>query len=335
MRRLKRLLRIVLIGAAVVVPPLLLAVWLSFWAIAGWIMERQSASAEISVSHVGGSVYTIDATLRGRQIGATLAASIGADGVLLVDTMMTESLAQGVRSALDELGAGEVVRVVNTHPHPDHARGNQFLTAGTAIVAHRRTAERLGQKVKPFRWLPAVPPLPRHSLPSESVEHSSVFELNGERVHLLHWGPGHTDGDLVVYFESSRVAHVGDLFHGYGGHTSIDGENSGGEAAGLLRTLGALVERLPEDVAIIGGHGGVGQVWKHRDLALYLEMLAEVSTHVAEQIASGASSDDVVEGGVPSRWHGWFEAARGDSVMHGHADGWLANLHRNLSAGDE
>ncbi|MEM7357245.1 MAG: hypothetical protein AAF657_40900, partial [Acidobacteriota bacterium] len=82
MKRLgKKLLKV----TAYVLPVLLLIGWLSFWSLMELVIERQSASAEILLTHISGNVYLIDAELNGRQLGASLAASVGPDGVLLVD----------------------------------------------------------------------------------------------------------------------------------------------------------------------------------------------------------------------------------------------------------
>ena len=153
---MKRLLKKALKITAIMLPLFLIAGWFSFWSLMSALMERQSSSAEIRLTHVGGSVYLVDAELDGRQVGSSLAASVGPDGVLLVDTPVTSALARKVRQALDELGAGEVRWVVNTHPHPDHVRGNAVFAPTATIVAHERTRDRMARPVRPFWWLPPV-----------------------------------------------------------------------------------------------------------------------------------------------------------------------------------
>lgn len=327
-RLLKRLLKITAIGLLL----LLIFAWLGFWSVLGWVMERQSASAEIRLTHVGGNIYLIDAELRGRQLGASLAASVGPDGVLLVDAPMTDSLAAKVRLALDELGAGEVRYVINTHPHPDHTRSNAFFAATATVLAHDRTRLRLASATRPFSWLPAVPPLPPEALPSETFDSSRSLRFNGEEVRLLHLGPGHTDGDVVVHFTGSNVVHLGDLFNGPGGHSVSDTRNAGGDVEGLLRSVAELTRLLPSDVRILCGHGGLALVASRTDLETYHEMLSQVVTQVQRGIAAGRNLEEVAAEGIPPRWAPWFESARDDSVMHGDADGWLRNLYRGLVA---
>ena len=314
-----------------------LIVWLLFWRIAGLLMERQSRAADVVVTPVADQLYMIDTKLGERQIGASHLAFVGPDGVLLVDAPMTKTLNDKVMTVLEELvpdGFEPALTVVNTHAHPDHARGNVFLEAGAKIVAHERTRHRLAQKVRPFGLLPAVPPMATEFLPAKTFETSDELLINGELITVWHPASGHTDGDVVVIFERSNVAHLGDLFHGVGGHPGVDWKSSGGDPVGMVRSLDLLLERLPDGVRIVGGHGGVGQVWTKGDLETYRDLVAETTERVRRQISEGRSQTEVVEAGVGSRWRAWFEGRRQDSVMHGPPDGWLENLYQAMTSRD-
>ena len=69
----------------------------------------------------------------------------GGDGLLVVDTHASALAARSVVEDIRRLGAGEVVRVVNTHEHFDHTFGNGELRAAYGaipILAHETAAER-------------------------------------------------------------------------------------------------------------------------------------------------------------------------------------------------
>ena len=312
-----------------------LVAWLSFWTIADVLMERQSNRAEVVTTRLADSLYQVDTVLGDRQIGASLLASVGASGVFLVDAPMTDALHRKVVAALERVAPGNsapVTTVVNTHAHPDHARGNRFLPGAVEIIAHERARNRLAKSVRPFPLLPPVPPLDPEFLPSRTFESSMELSVNGEPVTLWHFAPAHTDGDVVVVFERSNVAHLGDLFHGVGGHPGVDWKNSGGDPDGLIESLDLLLERLPNDTKLVGGHGGVGQIWSRSDLETYRDLVAEVTDSVRSQTVEGRTLSEVVATGVPSRWSFWFERSRADSVMHGPAEGWLENLYRAFTS---
>lgn len=328
----KRLVQLFKIAAVLVLVTLGVG-WLRFWQVAHWILERQAARAELTVTHVAGNVYLIDASLDGRQVGASVAASVGDDGVLLVDSTTAKVLARRLATALEELrgGPAPVVWVVNTHAHPDHVLGNTVFGEQATVLAHHATGERLAQPVKPFPWLPKAPPLPAVGQPDETFAESRTLRLNGEEVHLLHLGAAHTDGDVVVYFAGSNVAHVGDLFNGHGGR-SVAASSYGGHWDGLRRALGALLARLPEDVRIVGGHGGVGQVATYADLAEYEALVDEMIERTRQHIAAGTSLERVQAERPSDRFVDWFAQRRDDSVMHGPPAAWQASLYRTLAA---
>ncbi len=329
--------RRVLLAGVVLVLGCAILVWLSFWRVMSSVMERQSRQAEIVVTQIADHLYMLDATLGDRQLGASHVVSIGTEGVLFVDAPMTQALHDKVWAALEGIEptvAERLLTVINTHAHPDHARGNAFWPPSTEIVAHRSTRDRLADSVRPFWFLPAVPPLRGSALPSATFERTHALERASETVQLLHVGAGHTDGDVVVFFERSRVVHLGDLFHGVGGHPAADWRNSGGDPRGLVEGLDAVLSRLPDDVRVVGGHGGVGQVWSREDLETYRNLVAEMTESVWSKIQSGHTQDEVLQEGVPQEWRWWFERARNDSVMHGPAEGWLENLFQALLHGE-
>ena len=56
--------------------------------------------------------------------------------------------------------------------------------------------------------------------------------LNGEEIEVRHMPAAHTDGDSVVFFATSKVVHMGDVFVRYG-FPFID-VNGGGSVQGMI-----------------------------------------------------------------------------------------------------
>ena len=63
--------------------------------------------------------------------------------VLVVDSHITADAAYELVASIGELTSKPIRQVVNTHFHFDHAHGNQVFPAGTAIIGHEYTAEKL------------------------------------------------------------------------------------------------------------------------------------------------------------------------------------------------
>jgi glyoxylase-like metal-dependent hydrolase (beta-lactamase superfamily II) len=54
-------------------------------------------------------------------------------------------------------------------------------------------------------------PARRAYLPALTFTAELDLHLAGAVVRLLHFGPAHTNGDVVVFFPAEKVAFVGDL----------------------------------------------------------------------------------------------------------------------------
>ena len=305
--------------------------WFAFWNLTLRFMEWQASKAELEVTHVAGGVYMIDAVLGARQAGGSVVASVGEDGVLLVDSTTAQVLARRLIGRLEELrgGPAPVKWLINTHGHPDHVLGNAVFGEEAILIAHTATSERLARPAKPFPWLPATPVLPVIARPKATFDETHTLHFNGEEVELLHFAAGHTDGDVVVHFKGSNVVHVGDLFHGRGGRSAAS-LSDGGDLHGLRRVLGDLVERLPEDVRIVSGHGGVGQVASRRDLVDYHQLLGDMIDLIEERIAAGRTLEEVRAERPTDRFAEWFAVRRSDSIMHGPPEAWTESLYRVL-----
>jgi glyoxylase-like metal-dependent hydrolase (beta-lactamase superfamily II) len=134
--------------------------------------------------------------------GGTIGWHITSESVVVIDSQF-ENSAQSFLSGIFDFGEGGAARYLfNTHHHGDHVSGNQvFLSDNFEIIAHEN-----------------VPDLQRASSNGQiMVAASRTFsdELSvtsgNENVTARHYGPGHTGGDSVIWFENANIAHMGDL----------------------------------------------------------------------------------------------------------------------------
>src|SRR5262249_50762876 len=146
--------------------------------------------------------------------------------------------------------------VVNTHWHGDHTGGNAALgkTAdgmpGAVILAQDSVRDRL---VKGNERQPAAAPA---ALPIITFKDGVTLHMNGDDISVQHYAHGHTDGDAVLLFPTSKAAHLGDLF--FNGRFPFVDLASGGDVVGLQRAIDDLLKKIPDDWKIIPGHGSLG-----------------------------------------------------------------------------
>ena len=234
--------------------------------------------SEITTEQVGEGLHVLFG------IGGNIAASIGEDGVLIVDNMFPEMIPK-VEAAIRELGGGEVDYAINTHWHFDHAEGNLALgPAGTKIVAHLNSAEMMAKTnilnlvVTRYRQ-EAYPPAAR---PSISFDDRMRLYFNGDEIDVIHAGPAHTAGDAAVIFRKHNAVHLGDVFNNTG-YPFIDAD-SGGGINGMIAFCQAILDEVGPNGIVIPGHGAVTD---GAALQRYIDMLAAVRDRVAEMIAAG------------------------------------------------
>lgn len=253
-----------------------------------------SADAQLADSvtavHVAGSVYML------RGAGDVITASIGTDGVLLVDDGSAEAV-EAVRARITELGGGPPRYVINSHWH--HAGANHLFAPEATIISHRRARERLA--AGSIMYTRPMPPVDGLALPRIVFEDSLSIHFNGEKISLIYLPYAHTDGDIAVIFSESNVVSLGDVFVTM---IPVTDYASGGDLYSLINSVEYLLERLDPRVQIVPGHGRLAT---YRDLTAYHEMLTGMVAYMERQISQGLSEDQVVERGIPERWKSWVD----------------------------
>lgn len=246
--------------------------------------RHQAAPAEAPKVHkvekVAENVYCIFG--QGGNIGLIVTAK----HAVLIDDQF-ERLVPGLLEAVKTITDKPIKYLVNTHGHPDHVGGNVVLAKQvSAIIAHANV--RKGMVLAQAKLDPAKRGgLPELALGSEDAKERARLNihLDGAEIHLLHLGPGHTDGDIIVGIPSVLVMHMGDLFF-LGMLPYIDGE-SGGSFDGLVAQITSVASWLPEGARIIPGHG---PVCGKKELLRYRDFLQAVQAHVKANPAKDAAA---------------------------------------------
>ena len=185
------------------------------------------ADARIETQQLGEGMYVFFGVGEGVVAGNILA-SIGSDGVLIVDTQFPEMVPK-YRAKIAEFGGGAIDFAINTHWHFDHANGNQVLgPAGVKIAAqdvsrsmlmHDNVINLVDSQVQ-------QPTFPEEARPAITYGSAMSFHFNDQLIDLRHYGPAHTMGDSAVYFRERGIVHLGDVFN-TSGYPFIDADNGG------------------------------------------------------------------------------------------------------------
>jgi cyclase len=207
--------------------------------------------------------------------GGNVAASVGPDGVLMVDAgvlansdrllatvqqiqrqvatngLQNWSFAAETRSNMQRMisppAPSKPIRyIIDTSLDPDHTGGNEKLSQAGATITGGNVAGNIsdagtGASIIAnenvlLRMTTAQAPF--RSLPTDTFHMESMklsHFFNGEGVQMIHIPNAHTDGDVIVYFRGSDVIAAGDIFR-IDSYPVIDVER-GGNIQGIIDGL--------------------------------------------------------------------------------------------------
>ncbi len=266
--------------------PLTLAV---FAAAAAW-GQPASPPDEVGVLKVQGNVYMLVGA------GANIAAQVGSDGILVVDTG-AEAMAPKVAAALHKLSDKPIRWVVDTSGDSDHTGANEALPRLSGlgerqqprIIAHQNVLNRMS--AAPARGQSAVPdklwPNDEYFTPTKD------FAFNGEAVVVYHVA-GHSDGDSIIHLRRSDVLATGDVFTP-GRYPVIDLERGGSiqgliDAVNLILRITVPLKYQEAGTYVIPGHG---RLCDEADVVEFRDMVTIVRDRVRDLIATGMTLEQV------------------------------------------
>jgi len=276
------------------------------------------SKVEIKVTKVAGNVYMLEGA------GGNIAASLGDDGILIVDTEYAP-LAAKIQAALKGIGITDkpVRFVVDTHYHSDHSNGNPaFAAAGATILANENLRRRLAEGSTVGNGgsihMPQ-PPQPKDALPVITYDDGINIFLNGEEIEVRHMPAAHTDGDSFIFFATNKVLHTGDIFVRYG-FPFID-VNGGGSVQGMIAACDKALAEFPADTKVIPGHGALATMDDLRD---YDQMLKDTTAAVQKALDDHRTLAQMKEEKILAPW----QKLSGNFV---NSDAFLDEIYNSLA----
>lgn len=219
--------------------------------------------------------------------GGTIGWLTSENAMAVVDSQYPESARHclnGLRDRTDH----PLDLLVNTHHHADHTSGNPvFNKAQNRIVAHENVPGLMKQASEEGD--------DNDVYPNETFSKSWKADLGDETIHAKYYGPAHTGGDSVVYFEKANVVHVGDLvFNRMNPFTDRPG---GASMQNWVTVLETVADEYPADALYIFGHGKpeAGVTGKKQDLFVMRDYFSAILDYVEKAIEEGKSKEEITD----------------------------------------
>ena len=196
-------------------------------------------------------------------VAGNIGVFISDKGLVLVDDQW-EIIEDLILETINLISKKDISFIINTHFHYDHIDGNKaFGKKGIPIISHENVRKRLKRKTRLYdhpenNYNMVQDKYPDYALPSTVYNSTMKIYVEDEEIQLLNFGPGHTDGDTIVFFKNNNVIHAGDSFVTYG-YPYVD-LNDGGSFKGFINVLSQIIAISNEQTKIIPGHGPVCNV---------------------------------------------------------------------------
>jgi cyclase len=221
--------------------------------------------------------------------GGTIMFLLGKKDVVVVDAQFPDS-AQHCIDEIKKVSTMPFAFLINTHHHGDHTAGNiTFKDIAKNVVAHTNSLK--NQKATAVKNNNEKKQL----YPDTTFDKTWTKKLKGEKITLTYFGSGHTDGDIFVHFEDSKIVHTGDLVFNRK-YPYID-KGAGASIANWIKVLEEATTKYGDKVTYVCGHAGEGYevVLTKTDILAFKDYLSNLVKYTTEKIAAGITKEDYMK----------------------------------------
>jgi len=247
---------------------------------------------------VAPNVYAVVGDLTGQTyenegLNNNLGFVVSDAGVLVINSGPSVRVARALHAAIRIITAQPVKWLVNVNSQNHNWLGNGYFKSLGATILANKEAERVMREMG-AQQLDANKTLLKEkadgtvlTYPTELIADRRELKLGKTSVQLLHFGPAHTPGDLIVWLPQQKILFAGDIVYTERLLVVLPIGNS----ASWVQAFDKLVALNP--MMIVPGHGRPTTIKvARRDTRDYLSFLRSEAKRILD---AGGSLQDAVE----------------------------------------
>lgn len=216
---------------------------------------------------------------------------VGKDGVLVIDSLMTLTLAMRLLEAIGTVTSAPIRYLVDTHYHGDHVFGSQYFLP-VPIVGHvncrLELLEKFESNMQRYRntrpdLIPELEQI-KITLPDVTFDQCMTIWLGDIEVQLIYLGRAHTSGDILVYIPQEKLLYTGDI----GFHKVIPAFPDGH----IVKWMNVMekTHKIDFDI-IVPGHGPVG---RKKDFEEAMELMGHLHREIRTRFDMGLLEEEAI-----------------------------------------
>ncbi|TFH55477.1 MAG: MBL fold metallo-hydrolase [Candidatus Zixiibacteriota bacterium] len=272
--------------------------------------SAMSAPGEYDIKTTKLADHIYELSFDGGGYTVKVIASVGVDGILLVDTGKKQA-AEDLRAKLRTLAPGDPKIIILTHEHAEHLGGNELFGKEPVVIGHSSLRSILKQGAFLYEEFSEA------TLPDIGLNDSLSVFFNGEEIKVIAVTGSHSGSDLVVWFTKSRDACVAGICNSPF-FPSVDEET--GDVLKYSSAVQRIIDVLPPDVTIVPGHGTDCTIV---ELRKFHDMLFKTTEIVRSELAKGKDIATIEKEDALKEWKS-FEGS------YTSANGWIEYLGRGF-----
>jgi cyclase len=235
-------------------------------------------------------------------------------GPIMIDCKFAHT-APKLAADVESLMKRKPVMLINTHHHADHSGGTWAFKESSMVIAHKNYNPRIENNLSQYagRAQNHAEELKKSGANTATVDEATalaakikamnadqftakqempdganIITHGGVTMQVFHYGNGHTDNDLVIFFPKQNIIHMGDLlFHKV--HAYID-RGAKADTRGWQNSLRQAMKVGDDKTVVVPGHGEVTDKTALTTEFEYFDQMREIVTNA---IKEGKSREEV------------------------------------------